>query len=231
MFRFFSLNHHQGATFFTLKLLICCPVMLYCHGVMAACRVVYEMFSDVNVTVAGPRVFAWLRVCCLVWVLLCVLHCIWNVALFRSETGTVGKNEERIINAFETWCWKRILKTKWTDRITNGEVFQRAKEEILLLKLKEKNRRHSWIGHTVRHNEFAVNILEGAIFGKKAVGRPRLQYLKQVARNTAADSYRAMERMACDNYRWKAANQSKYWGMGRRRRRRRRRRKKLVYYI
>ena len=43
------------------------------------------------------------------------------------------KNEERIINAFETWCWRR-LKIKWTDRITNDGVFQRAKEERLLLK-------------------------------------------------------------------------------------------------
>jgi hypothetical protein len=36
-----------------------------------------------------------------------------------------------------------------------------------------------------------------------------LQYLKQVARNTGADSYTAMKRMACNNCRWKAANQSK----------------------
>ena len=71
-----------------------------------------------------------------------------------------------------------------------------------------KNRRHSWIGHTIRHNEFVVNILERAISGKKAVGRPRLQYLKQVARNTGADSYTAMKRMACNKSRWKAANQS-----------------------
>jgi hypothetical protein len=39
-------------------------------------------------------------------------------------------------------------------------------------KITFKNRRHSWIEHTVRHNEFVVNILEGAIFRKKAVGRP-----------------------------------------------------------
>jgi len=113
-----------------------------------------------------------------------------------------------IINAFETWCWGRMLKIKCTDRITNGEVFQRAKEERLLLQIL-KNRRHSWIGHTIRHNEFVVNILEGAICGKKAVGRPRLQYLKQVARNTGADSYTAMKRMGCNKSRWKAANQSK----------------------
>jgi len=54
-----------------------------------------------------------------------------------------------------------------------------------------------------------VNILEGAIFGKKAVGRPGLQYLKQVDRNTAADSYTAMERMACNRSRWKADRRSK----------------------
>ena len=66
----------------------------------------------------------------------------------------------------------------------NDEVFQRAKEERLLLKIL-KNRYHSWIGHTVRHKEFVVNILEGAIFGKKSLGRPRLQYLKQVARNSS----------------------------------------------
>jgi len=69
-----------------------------------------------------------------------------------------------------------MLKIKWTDRITNGKVFQWEKEKRLLLKIK-KNRRHSWIGHTVRHNGSVVNVLEGAIFGKKVVGRPRLQYL------------------------------------------------------
>ena len=100
-----------------------------------------------------------------------------------------------------------MLKIKWTDRITNDEVFQKVKEERLLLKIL-KNRRHSWIGHKIRRNEFVVNILGGAISGKKAVGRPRLQYLKQVARNTGADSYPAMKRTACNKSRWKAANQS-----------------------
>jgi hypothetical protein len=70
-------------------------------------------------------------------------------------------------------------------------------------------RRHSWIGHTIRHNESVVNILEGAISGKKAMGRPRLQYSKQVARNTEADSCTAMKKMAWNDSRWKAANQSK----------------------
>jgi hypothetical protein len=74
-----------------------------------------------------------------------------------------------------------MLKIKWTDRIKNDEIFQTAKKERLLLKIL-KNVHQSWIGHKIRHNEFVVNILEGAISGKKAVGRPRLQYLKLVAR-------------------------------------------------
>ena len=46
-----------------------------------------------------------------------------------QKTWTIGKNEQRVVNAFETWCWRGMLKIKWMDRITNDEVFQRAKEE------------------------------------------------------------------------------------------------------
>jgi len=129
-----------------------------------------------------------------------IKSCIWSVAVYGSETWTLGKNEERVINAFETCCWRRMLKIKWTDRITNEEAFQRVKEERLLLKMLN-NRRHSWIGHIIRHNEFVVNIMVGAISGKKAMGRPRLQYLKQVARNIGADSYTTMKRIACNKSR------------------------------
>ena len=125
---------------------------------------------------------------------------IWSFALHGSEIWNLGQNEERVLNAFETRCWKRMLKRKWTDRIRNYEGFHRAKKERLLLKIL-KSRRHSWIGHTIRHNEFVVNILKGAISGKKAVGRPRLQYIKQVARNTGTDSYTSMKRMVCNNSR------------------------------
>jgi hypothetical protein len=75
---------------------------------------------------------------------------------------TVGENEQRVVNAFEIRCWRRTSKIKWTEKKTNGEVFQRAKEERLLLKIL-KNRHHSIIGHIIRHNEFVANILERAI--------------------------------------------------------------------
>jgi hypothetical protein len=113
-----------------------------------------------------------------------------------------------VVNVFETCCWRRMLKTKWTDTIMNDEVLQRAKEERLLLQIL-KNRYHLRIGHIIRHNKLVVNILEGAMSVKMSVGRPRLQYLKQVASNTGADSYTVMKRTACNKSRWKAANQSK----------------------
>jgi hypothetical protein len=50
---------------------------------------------------------------------------------------------------------------------------------------------------------------EQTISGIKAVGRSGLQYLQQVARNTAADSCTAMKIMACNKSTWKAVNQSK----------------------
>jgi hypothetical protein len=74
-------------------------------------------------------------------VLVIFITYICSVAVYRYETWALGKNEEIVVNAFETWRCKRMWKIKWTDRTTNNEVFQRAKEESLILKIK-KNRRH-----------------------------------------------------------------------------------------
>ena len=63
-----------------------------------------------------------------------VKGCIWSVAVCGSETGTVGKNEGRVVNAFETWSWRGKLQLKWRDRRTNDEDFQRAKEENITFK-------------------------------------------------------------------------------------------------
>jgi hypothetical protein len=46
------------------------------------------------------------------------------------------KIEDSVVNAFKTRCLRRMLKIKWTSRIRNDEVYQRAKEERLLTKYK-----------------------------------------------------------------------------------------------
>jgi hypothetical protein len=52
-----------------------------------------------------------------------------------------------------------------------------VKEERLVLKIL-KNRRHSWIGHTIRHKDFVVCILEKVISGKKGLGKTSTTVLK-----------------------------------------------------
>ena len=69
-----------------------------------------------------------------------IKSCIWSVAVCGSEPWTIGKNEERVVNGFETWSWRGMLKIKWTDRVTNDEVFQRAKEGRLLLEILQNRR-------------------------------------------------------------------------------------------
>jgi hypothetical protein len=59
---------------------------------------------------------------------------------FNSAFKGLINFEFKVVNAFETWCWRRMLKIKWTDRMTNDKVFQRAKEEKLLLKIKKKKK-------------------------------------------------------------------------------------------
>ena len=70
-----------------------------------------------------------------------------------------------------------MLKIKLTDSITKGKVYQRAKEERLFFK-NFKNRRHSCLRHTIRQNEFVVNIREGAMSGKKGRGKTSTTVLK-----------------------------------------------------
>jgi len=62
-----------------------------------------------------------------------IQSCIWSFAVCGSETGTVGRNEERIINVFGILHWRGMLKIKWIDRLTNGEVFQKRKKKITLV--------------------------------------------------------------------------------------------------
>ena len=57
-----------------------------------------------------------------------------SVALYGSGTWTLGKNEERVVNAFETQYWRRMLKIKWTGRITKEErPLQNLKKQTSLM--------------------------------------------------------------------------------------------------
>lgn len=59
---------------------------------------------------------------------------VWNVVLYGSETWIMGKTEEKILLALETWCYGKFLRISWTITITNEEMYRRAVEIRKFLK-------------------------------------------------------------------------------------------------
>jgi hypothetical protein len=52
-----------------------------------------------------------------------LLKCyIWSIALYGAETGTFRAVGQKKLESFEMWCWRRMEKISWTDRLRNEEV-------------------------------------------------------------------------------------------------------------
>ena len=51
---------------------------------------------------------------------------VWSVALYGSETWTICPGERRRIEAFEMWCYRRMLRIRWVDKVTNEEILQQV---------------------------------------------------------------------------------------------------------
>lgn len=132
---------------------------------------------------------------------------VWSIATYGSEAWTMGVTEERRLEAFEAWCYRRMLKVSWRERWTNEEVFNKAEEERSFLRW-IKRRRARLIGHIIRHDGMLKMIIEGVVEGKNLRGRPRLEYMKQLLRDMRCASYCELRRKADDRGAWRvAANQ------------------------
>ena len=103
---------------------------------------------------------------------------VWSVALYGAETWTLRKKERNYLEAFEMWCWRRMEKISYMDRITNEEVLRRVQENRSLISNVLK-RKANWIGHILRRNGLLHDILEGKMEGGNAsrLGRRRIQIL------------------------------------------------------
>jgi hypothetical protein len=66
------------------------------------------------------------------------------------------------------WCWGRMEKISWTDRVRNEEVLHRVKEDRNILHT-VKRRKANWIGHILRRNCLLKHVIEGKIEGKMEV--------------------------------------------------------------
>ena len=116
--------------------------------------------------------------------------------------------EKRRLEAFEMWCYRRMLKISWMDKVTNVEVLERIADGRLLWS-NIVRRRNEWIGHIMRHEGLLKLIIEGRVEGKNRRGRPRLEFIQQIIKDQGCDSYVEMKRKADRREDWKmATNQS-----------------------
>jgi hypothetical protein len=58
---------------------------------------------------------------------------IWSIALYGAETWTLWKVDQKYLESFEMWCWRRMEKISWADHVRNEEVLHRVKEERNIL--------------------------------------------------------------------------------------------------
>jgi hypothetical protein len=101
---------------------------------------------------------------------------IWSIALYGAEIWTLRKLIQKYLESFEMWCWRRMEKISWTDRVNSEAVLHRVKEESDILH-KIRRRKTNWIGHILRRNCLLKHIIEGRISGTRKRGRRRKQLL------------------------------------------------------
>ena len=100
----------------------------------------------------------------------------WCAAILGvTESWTVKKAERRRIDAFELWCWRRLLRIPWTARRSNQSILKEINPGIslegMMLKLKLQ-----YFGHLMRKvDKLEKTLLPGGIGGKKRRGRQRMR--------------------------------------------------------
>ena len=92
---------------------------------------------------------------------------VFPVVMYRCESWTIKKTEHQIIDAFELWCWRRLLRVPWTARRSNYSMLKEISPEYslegLMLKLKLQS-----FGHLMqRAFSFEKTLMLGKIEGRK----------------------------------------------------------------
>lgn len=122
---------------------------------------------------------------------------IWSIATYGAETWILNKETKKRLRSFEMWCWRRLMKVKWTDRRTNEWVLQQIGEKEQLIKIIQE-RKWKWIGHILRHDSLMREVMEGQLEGRRGRGRRRLGMLSD-----GGCTFEDMKRRAEDRRRWR----------------------------
>src|SRR5574337_1087679 len=102
---------------------------------------------------------------------------VFPVVMYGRESWTVKKAEHRRIDAFELWCWRRLLRVPWTARRSNQSILKEISPGIslegMMLKLKLQ-----YFGHLMRRvDSLEKTLMLGGIGGRRRRGRQRMRWL------------------------------------------------------
>ena len=102
---------------------------------------------------------------------------VFPVVMYGCESWTINKAECQGIDAFELWCWRKLLRVPWTARSSNQSIVKEicpgCSLEGLMLKLKLQ-----YFGHLMRRaDSFEKNLMLGKIKGGRRRGRQRMRWL------------------------------------------------------
>ena len=109
---------------------------------------------------------------------------VFPVVMYGCESWTVKKAEHRRIDAFELWCWRRLLRVPWTARRSIQSILKENSPWIslegLMLRLKLQ-----YFGHLMqRVDSLEKTLMLGGIRGRRRRGRPRMRWLDGITDST-----------------------------------------------
>jgi hypothetical protein len=89
---------------------------------------------------------------------------VWSIALYGAETWTLRGVDQKHLESFEMWCWRRMKKISWTHHVRNEDVLLRVKEQRNILHEIPK-RKANKICHILRRNCLLQRVIEGKLQG------------------------------------------------------------------
>ena len=95
---------------------------------------------------------------------------VFPVVMYRCESWTVKKAERQRIDAFEMWCWRRLLRVPWTASISNQSIVKEINPEYSLEGLMLQQKLQSFGHLTQRADSLEKTLMLGKIEGKRIRG-------------------------------------------------------------